>query len=185
MNTWIGSPKTAATYALTLLGLTATTLGCDDTGLTQLEGKLVFDELVDFGDVQVGIEKTLYLELTNEGGAVVTVDDVEVDATISGSRYQFEIDDDPFDVRAGDGSQLRIKFRPFEAMDEPADSIVKLVTEAEAFEVTLRGRGVASGLFVEHYPVDFGSVLLWSVETLNVQFTYALSESIVLFTNVR
>ncbi|MEQ9495656.1 MAG: choice-of-anchor D domain-containing protein [Deltaproteobacteria bacterium] len=185
MNTWIGSPKTAATYALTLLGLTAGTLGCDDTGLTQLEGKLVFDELVDFGDVQIGIEKTLYLELTNEGGAVVTVDDVEVDATISGSRYQFEIDDDPFDVRAGDGAQLRIKFRPFEAMDEPADSIVKLVTEAETFEVTLRGRGVASGLIVEPNPVDFGSVLLGSVETLDVQVTNALSESIELFTNVR
>lgn len=159
-------------------------VGCEDERLGVVEGELVFDEVVDFQDVQVGIEATRRLTIRNEGGGVVSVAKIDRDASISGARYAFEAPSAGFEIRGGTAHELTLKFRPFEAMDEPAETVLTLQTDDGPRTLTLKGRGVESGLIVTPNPVDFGTVLIDAVETIEVTITNALPQPTPIFARV-
>src|SRR5262245_23895151 len=88
--------------------------GCDDENLTRVAGELELERTIDFGDVQIGIEKTIQLELKNSGGARVIVESIDTDPTFTAEQYDFRVKHDGFTVQPSEVLQLEIGFRPFE-----------------------------------------------------------------------
>ncbi len=158
--------------------------GCDDGSLSRLKGELDLERTVDFGAVQVGILKTVRLPISNVGGTSMQIERIDVDGTLSGDRYEFRVDTSGFTVQPGGMTQLELGFRPFEAADEPYQTELVLKTDEEPITLTLMGLGVASGLIVDPNPVDFGTVLTGSSDTIQVKVTNALTETVRVTTRV-
>lgn len=165
--------------------LTVLAAGCEDDVLNQVAGELVLEQVLDFGDVQVGVKKTLVLTLKNEGGATIRVEKFQTGQDIAGSLYQFEVPAGGLLVGAGTSHEVRVSFRPFEVMADPVEVVVQVLADGKTYDVTLRGRGIESGLIVMPNPVDFGGVLVDSSRTIDVTVSNNLSETVTIRTNVR
>ena len=78
---WI---RTAA--PLFVLGLIA----CEGEQVSSVRGDLDAPEVVDFGDVQIGIIQPMTIDVKNVGSAVVTVDQIE-QTNFTGSNFEFRL----------------------------------------------------------------------------------------------
>jgi hypothetical protein len=158
--------------------------GCDDENLIRVDGKLEIPDLVDFGDVQVGLEKRARIDIENGGGGRVVVRSVDPDLTFSGDRYEFGVERAGFTVQPGEVARLDVTFRPFVAEELPFESKLVIMADGQPMTVIVRGRGVESGLIVTPNPVDFGSVLIGATKEMEVTVTNALSETVRVTTKV-
>lgn len=173
-------------YASALLISAGLLAGCsDETGVVTLRGVLETEPLVDFGAVQVGIEMPYALVLANRGDGALTITTVEAAAGICDRDYEFRVEgacepatiaERRLTLQPNTERVLQLSFQPYVAMDASVESSLRLLTDALDDEgqpvtltVTLRGRGVASGMEVVPNPVDFGKVLAGSARTLDVE----------------
>lgn len=155
----------------------------DDVNLGKLDALIEVVEVVDFGDVQVGITAKHELKLKNAGSGAVQISSIKTSEGFSGSVHQFVVPMDPFTLRPNEETTLTITYQPFQESEEPNEVSFTLETAPEDAEVTvkLRGRGVRSGLIVDPNPIDFGTVLVGSTRDLQVTLTNALSSPVELF----
>lgn len=175
------SPLRALTAASLLAALGA---GCDDEagGIGRVSGKIETAEVIDFGNVQLGIVSTRTIEVENVGtiGVVVT----SIDAPSEDGLFEVEVGDDSFAIAPQGKHTLTVTFQPFQAMEVPVESDLVIHTDIPAGDakvqlvVKVRGRGIESGLLVEPNPVDFGSVLIGSSRTMEARITNLLSEPV-------
>lgn len=153
----------------------------DGVRTDQLSGELRLPEVLDFGDVQVGLETTLRLNIENIGTAPVEVTAIEVPESFQTSRYEFALARTPFRVSAGGTHTLDLTFVALAVTEEAVETEVVFVTDGktESGEVIrrtlpLRARSIHSGLLVEPQPVDFQTVLVGASKTLSVRLTNQL-----------
>lgn len=157
-------------------------LACGDAGRTdQLAGQLDLPELVDFGEVQVGLEVHRELSVRNLGSAPVEIVAVEVPDSFETARHEFAAPRAPFRVSAGGTHTLDVSFVAFAVSEVPVESRITFVTDLETesgeplrYSALVRARGIHSGLLVEPQPVDFGTVLVGSSKTLTVRIRNGL-----------
>jgi hypothetical protein len=155
------------------------TFACDGESLSRVRAELEVPAAVDFGDVQVGIEKTIAVEIKNTGGLRAVIDSVEPESgTFSSDGYEFRVIREGFTVQPSGTHVLELHFRPYVASDTAYRSKISLATDDGAIEIHLSGRGVRSGLVAVPDPVDFGPVLIGSTKRLDVVITNVLSEKV-------
>ena len=164
---------------------------CDDTQVVITKGVLLTEELVDFGDVQVGILIPYELEVKNDGEGSFEVEKIEVGAGFSVADYEFKLSETKFALGAKQSKKLTVSFQPWQASAEPVESTFTIHTDIldgnnqkVTFTVRVRGRGVTSGIEIVPNPVDFGKVLVGSSRTLDVQVFNRLSVSVDLTTKL-
>lgn len=163
-----------------ILAVAGMAVGCDDTNFAVVQGSLELPEVIDFGDVQVGITARLPLTLVNKGSAQVTVSGFSAE-NLAGARYQFTIPSEGVKVLAGRQENTNFSFQPFEASDTPYEVVVTIELEGQdPRTLTLKGRGVVSGLEITPNPLDFETVLAGSSRTLELTLTNRLSQSVTL-----
>lgn len=177
--------------ALLLLGIAF--MGCDDSGgVVGLKGELKAPEVVDFGDVQIGILMPYEVKLENVGEAFVNVEAIELE-NFTGANYEFRFTtpETSFSLQPSETKDLTITFQAFEAMEEPVEATFRMVLDQTddagnpiTHTVRVLARGVESGLEVEPNPVDFGNVLVGSTRTLDITITNRLGVDIELYTRV-
>ena len=153
----------------------------DGVRTDQLAGELEFPELLDFGDVQVGLETKLQVTIQNVGNAAVEILALEVPESFHTSRYEFAVSRSPFRIAAGGSQVLDLTFVALAVTPEAVESAVVLVTDGKSEsgevirrELRLRARSIHSGLLVEPQPVDFQTVLVGASRTLSVRLTNQL-----------
>lgn len=153
----------------------------DELSVGQLRGQIASEELIDFGDVQIGILLPYELEVENAGSTVIAVQDIEVAPNFTAEAYEFKLSETSYSLPPGGSRRMVVSFRPFAAMEEPVESTFTFKTDAvdengapHTFTVRVRGRGIETGLIVEPMPVDFGTVLVGSTKTLDIKITNAL-----------
>lgn len=178
--------------SLLALGLVLTT-GCDDGDkVLSLRGELAAPEVVDFGDVQIGILTPYEVKLENVGEAFLTVESIELES-FTGANYEFRFTtpETSFSLQPSETKNLTITFQAFEAMQEPVEATFRMKLDQKddagnpiTHTVRVLARGVESGLEIEPNPVDFGNVLVGSSRTLDVTITNRLSVDIELYTKV-
>jgi len=165
---------------LCLASLTGLGLGCEEESFTQVNGQLELPEFVDFGDVQVGMVVQAPLVFTNAGRAPVVVSGFE-GSNLGGSRFEFKIPREGLSVFPGRSENALFSFQPFEASEETFEATVTVTLQGqEPRTVTLRGRGIRSGLEITPNPLDFGAVLAGSSRTLELTLTNRLSIPVTL-----
>jgi hypothetical protein len=183
--------RSALAFAVLAAAIAGT--GCqDDTSVVSVSGRLESMDLVDFGDVQVGILLPLELEVKNVGTGVLRVTNISVPASFSGADYEFKLAETSFTLQPNQTKQVAVSFKPFAAMTEPVESSFRIETDivdevtntTVNFTVRVRGRGVESGLEVIPNPVDFGNVLVGSSTELEVQVFNRLSVPVDLTTRI-
>ena len=168
-----------------LMGLGfAAVIACDEgTSLDVVEGRLTVPDTIEFGAVQVGLRRTLALEVTNTGSGVSRVTDIQPDAAAVSDAYSFSVDARSFIVPPGQTRQVAIEFQPFAVGDAQASlTVLTDETDARPRTVTVRGQGIRSGLEIVPNPVDFGAVLAGASRTLDVRVFNRLSDSVDVLT---
>lgn len=180
-----------ARLSLPLFLTAALSAACDDTQVVATKGVLVTQELVDFGDVQVGILMPFELEVKNDGEASFKVEKIEVGTNFSGADYEFKLSETSFALGAKQSKKLVVSFQPFATQAEPVESTFRIQTDIlddggqkVSFTVRVRGRGITSGIEIVPNPVDFGKVLVGSSRTLDVQVFNRLSVPVDLTTRL-
>lgn len=169
-------------WALGFLALTATSVGCEQDEFTAVSGELGVPEVIDFGDVQVGMTAKLDATFSNSGRARVTIKSFSGDS-LAGSRRQFILPtvQEGININAGREEFATFKFQPFEAAAEPYEVSIQVEIAGEVPQVLiLRGRGVASGLEVTPNPLDFQTVLAGASRTLDLTITNRLAVPVTL-----
>lgn len=189
--------RSALSLTLLLLGASACS---DETGVVNLVGELQAEEVIDFADVQVGIQLPYDLVVKNTGAGAFQITGIEVPEGLCAQDYEFKIEDscDPqfllgktYNIAPNTERVVRVSFQPFVAMENPAETSLRLRTsikdEAGAevtFTVRLLGRGVTSGMEVVPNPVDFGKVLVGSSRTLEVEIFNRLAVPVDITTSL-
>jgi hypothetical protein len=165
--------------SLVLSALSVFVACSDEVTVEKLSGKLVTQELVDFGDVQVGILMPFELEVKNEGTGLLTVSSIELAPTFVAANYEFKISEVAgFTLPPSSTRRIVVSFQPFADMETPIESSFIFHSDQEnapTFTVRLRGRGISSGLEVQPNPVDFGTVLIGANRTIDVTITNRLA----------
>jgi hypothetical protein len=167
-------------------------ISCDDGGVSRVIGELEAPEVVDFGDVQIGIIQPMTVDVENVGAALVSA---QIEQTsFTGENYEFRLSKEgepvsTLDLQAGQTETLTLTFQAFEAMEEPVEATFRMVWQVTPDEqasrtVTVRARGVETGLEVMPNPIDFGKVLVGSSRTLDVRITNRLGVAVEVFTAV-
>lgn len=153
----------------------------DGVRTDQLAGSLNVPELVDFGEVQVGLETTRPITVENLGSAAVEITAVEVPDSFQTARYEFAVPREPFRITAGGSHVLELSFVGLSVAELPVETQLSLVTDIKTesgamlrYSVLVRAKTIHSGLVVEPQPVDFGTVLVGSSKTLTVRLTNGL-----------
>ncbi len=159
--------------------------GCgDDVAVEKLEGKLVAENAIAFGDVQVGIKRTIELEVKNEGLGLLEFSKVEHGENASSADHEFQVPTQGFALGPNQSQVLAVSFQPFVDMEEPLRWFFRLHFDCDregmckTFTVDVTGRGISSGLKVEPNPIDFGTVLVGSSRDLDVKITNELSVAV-------
>ncbi|MCF7810989.1 choice-of-anchor D domain-containing protein, partial [bacterium] len=113
-------------------------------------------EELDFGNVLVGTEEDLILNISNEGNWDLTITDVEVrGAPTFLSAFDGEVVIEPL----SDAYQLTVTFAPDEiGAFEGALTIHSDDPDQPEIEITLSGTGVAPDIQLDAYELDFGEV---------------------------
>ena len=183
-----------------LLGLLALAACSDETGVVTLKGILETQELVDFQDVQVGIQMPQELVVKNAGDGSFSITGIEVPEGLCATDYEFMVEGScdaqalatkVINLPANTERALRLTFQPYTAMENPVESSFRLITDIKdasgqvtTFTVRVSGRGVTSGIEVVPNPVDFGKVLAGSSRTLEVQVFNRLGVPVDLTTRI-
>lgn len=164
---------------------------CEDgTVVDNVQPDIETDALVDFGDVQIGIDQPLPLVVRNSGDGVITVTDIEPGDDFAVEGHEFSVSPRSFSLAPNQTQEVTVRFLPFVAMDRPVESSFTILTNASrsgapiTSEVQLKGRGVRHGIEVVPNPIDFGNVLVGSAKTLNVEIYNRLSVPTPLFTEI-
>ncbi len=170
-------------WVLGFLALAATTVGCEEDELTEVQGELGVPEVIDFGDVQVGMTAKVDGKFTNGGRARIEITKFSGEG-LAGSRRQFilpRLAQEGLAINAGREELVLFEFQPFEAAAEPYEvSVVVEIAGEEPRTLILRGRGVVSGLEITPNPLDFETVLAGASRTLELTITNRLSIPVTL-----
>ena len=135
---------------------------CEGENIARVEGKLDAPEVVDFGDVQIGIIQPMNVDVKNIGSAVVTVDQIE-QTNFTGANYEFRLSKNSLSLQAGQTETLVVTFQAFEAMADPIEASFRMTWQINPDEtmsrtVVVRARGVETGLEVVPNPIDLSLI---------------------------
>lgn len=150
------------------LWLALSACDCDD-GLGALRGVVeASPDPLDFGDVPVGAEKTLKLNLRNTGTFLLRIETFEVTGPFLAPTRSTTI-------AAGGQIEVSIGFRP-PAIGPHAGKLTISTDAAEnaVTTVDLVGNGIEAAIVVEPLVVDFGEVL-WVTNTQTERRTVTVS----------
>jgi HYDIN/CFA65/VesB family protein len=161
-----------------LLAAISFVAGCSDSGggIGKLRGKLDTQDLIDFGDVQVGITQSYTLVVKNSGNGTFSVTSIQPADTFTNNNYEFKLSDNEFPLAASQSKNVIVTFQPFTTMMDPVTSSFTINTDIPiddknsgkvSLTVNVKGRGVATGLIVDPNPIDFDKVLVGSSRTLD------------------
>lgn len=166
-------------------------LACDGgTSIDAVQADIDAESIVDFGDVQIGIDQPYALVVRNSGDGVLTVTDIERGADFAAEGHEFEVSPVSFVLAPNQTQDVTVRFLPFVAMERPVSSSMTIKTnnikggEPLELEVELVGRGVRHGIEIVPNPIDFGNVLIGSARILNVEIYNRLSVATPLLTEV-
>ncbi len=180
-----------AAVLLSAVAIAASAIACDGgTSIDAVQGDIEAEALVDFGDVQIGIDQPYTLVVRNSGDGVLTVTDIERGRNFAGEGHEFEVSPVDFVLAPNQTQDVTVRFLPFVSMDNPVRSSLTIRTNAVKdgrpveLEVELVGRGVAHGIEIVPNPIDFGNVLIGSARILNVEVYNRLSVATPLLTEV-
>ncbi|MBK8011147.1 MAG: choice-of-anchor D domain-containing protein [Deltaproteobacteria bacterium] len=160
--------------------------------LGRVEGELFAADVLDFGEVQIGLASVRELELENRGNGVVAIQAFERGAFFQGDDYSFEIDETSVAIAPGKKRPIAVQFFASRAHEERIETTLRMViedptsgsSEGKTFTVTLRAQPVSSGLRVEPEVVDFGAVLEGASKWVDVRVTNELSVPTGVFTRL-
>jgi hypothetical protein len=182
-------PRAAAALAFAVLA--AAGCGADTGKLGQLRGDLQTMSVIDFGDVQVGVVMPYALVLANKGNGALTVTAITPAQDFATADYAFSVANQPLPFAPNESKTLAVTFQPETVTMAPVESHFVIQTDVSdgmggkvAITVTVRGRGVSSGLGVNPNPVDFGTVLVGSSRELDFTLTNNLAGPVDLVTMI-
>lgn len=151
----------------------------------ELEPNHVAD-LVDFGELPLGVELPRPLQIRNVGAQPVAISRLVKEGLWSNPDYVFGIDERVFILQPGQVENVRLTFVAHQEM--PIAATATLMIEGTDIEsglvmgtrsVTLKGRGSVSHVFeCTPNPLDFGVVAIGSSRTLAVVFTNHLPNAV-------
>lgn len=172
--------------------------GCADEDLGKVLGdpRLEINDLAatsyDFGNVPLGLTASVEIELGNAGNGALKIVSVTKDDNYTSPAHEFALAMSTLDLLPGETKKVSASFTPFAPMATPVESTLHFVTDVDSKDapgtpislaLTLKGRGIDSGLLVEPNPLDFGTILGGTTKQLELVVTNQLQIPVPLLTD--